>query len=71
MGSSRAAGEERAARSGQGKSGCYRIVTAYCGPGTPVFLITMFGKGEKSNLTKAEANDLAKLVKRLCATYAR
>lgn len=30
----------RFARPGKGKSGSYRIVTAYCGPGTPIFLIT-------------------------------
>jgi hypothetical protein len=61
----------RFARPGKGKSGSYRIVTAYCGPGTPVFLITAFGKGEKANLTRAEANELAKRVKRLCAAYGR
>lgn len=43
----------------------------YCGPGTPVFLITVFGKGEKANLTRGEANELAQLVKRLCATYGK
>ena len=43
----------RFAKPGKGKSGGYRIVTAYCGPATPVFLITLFGKGEKANLTKA------------------
>lgn len=61
----------RYARAGKGKSGSYRIVTAYCGPGTPVFLITIFGKGEKANLTKSEANELAKRVKKLCATYGK
>lgn len=59
----------RFARRGKGKSGSYRVVTAYCGPGTPVFLITLFGKGEKANLSRAEANQLAKMVKALCATY--
>ena len=59
----------RFARPGKGKSGSYRIVTAYCGPGAPVFLITVFGKGEKANLSRAEANELAKLVKKLCASY--
>jgi hypothetical protein len=59
----------RFARPGRGKSGSWRIVTAYCGPGTPVFLVTVFGKGEKANLSRAEANELAKLVKILCASY--
>jgi hypothetical protein len=57
----------RFAKPGGGKSGGWRIVSGYCGAGTPVFLITVFGKGEKAKLSKAEANDLAKLVKRLCA----
>ena len=61
----------RFARAGSGKSGSYRVVTAYCGPGTPVFLIAVFGKGEKANLTKGEANEVAKLVKTLCATYGK
>jgi hypothetical protein len=59
----------RFARPGRGKSGSWRIVTAYCGPGTPVFLVTVFGNGEKANLSRAEANELAKLVKILCASY--
>jgi hypothetical protein len=37
----------------------------------PVFLIAVFGKGEKANLSRAEANDLAKMVKRLCAAYGK
>ena len=61
----------RFARPGKGKSGSYRVVTAYCGRGTPVFLITVFGKSEKANLTRAEANELAKRVKQLCSTYER
>jgi hypothetical protein len=30
-----------------------------------VFLLTVFGKNEKANLTKAERNELAKLTKTL------
>ena len=29
----------------------------------PLYLLTVFGKGEKANLSKAERNELAKLVK--------
>lgn len=61
----------RFARPGRGKSGSYRVITAYCGPGTPVFLIAVFGKGEKANLTRGEANELAKRAKRLCAAYGK
>lgn len=59
----------RFAAAGGGKSGGYRVVTAYCGANTPVFLVTVFAKGEKANLSRSEANAVASLVKRLCATY--
>jgi len=29
----------------------------------PLYLLTLFAKGEKVNLTKAERNELAKLIK--------
>src|SRR5689334_15412150 len=48
---------------GKGKSGGYRVIAAFGGGDIPVFLITVFGKGDKDNLTKAERNDLAKLTK--------
>lgn len=51
----------RIAGRGKGKSGGYRLVTFYSGESLPAFLITVFSKGERSNLSKAERNDLAKL----------
>jgi hypothetical protein len=45
---------------GKGKSGGYRTITFYSGEMVPVYLITVFGKGEKANLSKAERNHLAK-----------
>jgi hypothetical protein len=53
----------RVARPGGGKSGGYRVITYFAGDTVPVFLITVFAKGEKANLTKAEQNALAKLAK--------
>src|ERR1700761_2992960 len=48
---------------GKGKSGGYRTITFYSGRTMPVFLITVFSKGEKSNLTEgmreAERSDEA------------
>jgi hypothetical protein len=58
----------RVARSGTGKSGGYRIITYFGGETVPVFLITVFAKGEKANLTKAEQNALAKLAKTLAGS---
>lgn len=55
----------RVRKPGTGKSGGYRVITYFGGIETPVFLLTVFGKGEKDNLTKAERNALAELTKRL------
>tara|TARA_Y100001934_G_scaffold68090_1_gene84451 strand:- start:5595 stop:5744 length:150 start_codon:yes stop_codon:yes gene_type:complete len=35
----------------------------------PLFLLTVFGKGEKANLSKAERNDLARLTDLLRKHY--
>ena len=55
----------RVRKPGTGKSGGYRVVTYYAGDKLPVFLLTVFGKGEKDNLTKSERNALAGLTKTL------
>lgn len=54
---------------GKGKSGGYRVVTFFSGDTIPVFLITVFGKGEKDNLSKGERNGLAQLTKELAGSY--
>lgn len=35
----------------------------------PAFMLTVFGKGEKANLSQAECNALAVLTKTLIAAY--
>ncbi|CAM4051769.1 Addiction module toxin RelE [Novosphingobium lubricantis] len=55
----------RVAKPGKGKSGGYRVITYFGGEDVPVFLLTVFGKNERANLTKAERNGLAVLTKRL------
>jgi len=55
----------RVARRGKGKSGGYRVITYFGGDDVPVFLLTVFGKNERANLTQAERNGLAALTKRL------
>lgn len=52
---------------GQGKSGSYRVVTYFDGEDIPVILLTVFGKGEKTNLTKGERNLLAKATAQMAA----
>jgi hypothetical protein len=51
----------RLAGRGKGKSGGYRIVYYFGGGEIPVFLLTVFGKGEKDNLSQGERNALRAL----------
>lgn len=51
----------RLAGRGKGKSGGYRIVWYFGGGDIPVFLLTVFGKGEKANLTQGERNALRQM----------
>src|ERR1017187_3823674 len=50
----------RVARRGMGKRGGARVIYIISGEAFPVFLITVYAKNEKENLTKKECNDLAK-----------
>lgn len=61
----------RFAGKGKGKSGGYRTITFYSGINLPVFLITVFGKGIKANLSKAEINALLAMSKQLTNNYAK
>lgn len=51
----------RLAGRGKGKSGGFRIVWYFGGGDIPVFLLTVFGKGEKANLSQGERNALRSL----------
>jgi hypothetical protein len=44
----------RIAGRGKGKSGGYRVVTAYFGPDVPVYLLALLSKGERTNFNAAE-----------------
>lgn len=52
----------RWSRGGQGKSGGVRVVYYFHDARMPLYLLTLFAKGDKANLSKAERNDLAGLV---------
>lgn len=54
---------------GKGKSGGYRTVTFFTGEALPVFLITVFAKGERANLSKGEGNKLGDLTKAIAEEY--
>ena len=53
----------------KGKSGGVRIIYYYHNASMPLFLLTLFGKNEKANLSKAERNELAKFATLLIKTY--
>lgn len=52
----------RFGRKGQGKRGSYRVVYYFHNPRNPLYLFVVFGKGEKSNMSKACRNDLKKVI---------
>jgi hypothetical protein len=59
----------RWARQGSGKSGGVRVIYYFYNETLPLFLLNMFGKNEKANLSKTEQNKLAKKIPRLVKTY--
>ncbi len=61
----------RFARAGMGKRGGARVIYLYGGEEFPIFLITVYAKSEKGNLSKAEQNALSKMAKRFFADYRR
>ena len=61
----------RWAQAGRGKSGSVRVIYYFHSEVMPLYLLTVFGKNEKANLSKEERNDLAKAVKELVATWRR
>jgi len=54
---------------GRGKSGGVRVIYYCHNPSIPLFLLTVFGKGEKANLSKGECNELAKFTALLIKNY--
>jgi hypothetical protein len=59
----------RIAGRGKGKSGGYRTITFYSGEAMPLYLITVFSKGEKSTLTDKEAAALKVITKNIVAEH--
>ena len=61
----------RFAAPGRGKSGGYRVVTFYSGTEVPVFLLSIFAKGDKTDLAKSEINALRTILDALADEYRR
>jgi hypothetical protein len=59
----------RFAGRGKGKSGGYRVITFYTGDDIPVFLLNIFAKGDRVNLTKAERNELRTILADVTSAY--
>lgn len=59
----------RWSRGGRGKSAGVRIIYYVHSDVMPLYLLTLFAKNERANLSKAERNDLAQLVDMLVAAW--
>ena len=55
----------------RGKSGGARIIYLFGGERLPVFILAVFAKNEKANLSAAERNALGKLVDVVIRNYGR
>jgi hypothetical protein len=58
-------------RGGQGKSGGVRVIYYFYDELMPLYMLTLFAKGDKDNLTKAERNELHGLVQILVQIWER
>jgi hypothetical protein len=56
-------------RPGTGKRGGYRVVTYFAADDVPVFLLEIFAKGERVDLTKAERNELKRILGGVAESY--
>ena len=59
----------RIASKDKGKSGGYRAITFFSGHDIPVFLVTMYGKSQKENITDAEKNVMKSLASAIVDIY--
>lgn len=56
---------------GRGKRGGVRVIYYFHDESLPLFLLSVFAKNEKANLTKSEQNEMRMLMPRLVAGYRR
>ena len=61
----------RVAAKGKGKSGGYRVITLYAGDAIPVFLLNVFAKNERVDLTQAERNELRGILSDMVQAYTK
>ena len=56
---------------GRGKRGGVRLIYYFHSDTFPLFLLTVYAKNQKANLTRAERNDFQKLIPLLVKTYGK
>lgn len=56
-------------RQGHGKRGGVRVIYYFHSERMPLYLLTVFAKNERENLTMAERNELARLVRALVSVW--
>jgi len=59
----------RFAGKGKGKSGGYRVITFFTGTDLPVFLLNIFAKNEKTDLSPKERRVLKSVLAEMVETY--
>ena len=59
----------RWARQGGGKSGGFCVIYFFHSGAMPLFALSIYGKNQKANLTKAERNEIKRLSAMLVAAY--
>lgn len=59
----------RFAAKGKGRSGGVRVITFYSGIDIPVFLLNVFAKNEKIDLSQRERNELKKILSDMAGIY--
>ena len=56
---------------GKGKSGGYRVITFFSGHDIPVFLVDIFAKGDKLDLSREDQNSLKFVFENIVEVYKR
>ena len=59
----------RFAGEGKGKSGGYRVISFFSGTDVPLFLLNIFAKNEKSDLTPGERRTLKNILADIVKVY--
>ena len=61
----------RIPRDGGGKSGGFRTIYVFSGRNMPIFLVTVFAKNERANLTQKEQAAAVELSKEIVSMWSR